>query len=365
MAYRRIAGLCRTRSSTPVRHSINGIAQRRNWSTASIPDWDPTPSPELNAKLQLIRERLFIPQSLSNGQQNLVFKLSHSWRLEENPIIVHVGPNEEPYRLRPIDRLELPRKKEITTIVDLMKQTKHWTNFVPLLIGVRESGWRLNEDQLIQMVTNTGATNGLGYLSEAMKQHKQTSFTLGHPKLGKRLFFELHVQAQQAGFQGPKFESAFRLAQQFATALEEPQNATRKGRWRIMTEPAIIAVLLELCAADVVYGGNTTRNRETMGYARRFRASWYRAGTVGSDLRRPKTWARYDEMLQELVPVYNALKLAMQVRPVAAHKEMSALFKNEIEKIHVYITKAKQYAHDRPATERLPGLMQAHALHEP
>ncbi|KAL2830666.1 hypothetical protein BJY01DRAFT_227046 [Aspergillus pseudoustus] len=359
MAYSAIGGLLRSQTSSLLRQSMNSFAQKRNWSTASIPNWKPTPSPELNVTLQRFRETVFIPKSLGPDQQNLIYRLSNTRKLQDNPITVYVGPDEEPYQLRTIPKNEYLSKADAVKAFELMKQTKDWSNFIPLLIGIQESGWRLNDDHFSSLVVGLAEANGLGYVSEALKQWRKTLFTMGHPDIGKRLFFELHVQAQQNGFQGPKFDQAYTLAQQFAQALEEPQNAPRKDKFVLKKQPSIIGVLLELSAVDAINNGTTT-GREVLAYGKRLRNAWNEA----SDLRRPKNWTLYDARLREYVPIYNGMKLALQVKQVAENRRLASLFEEEIKRLHHYIGKAIELAKDRPAHPPLPGLLQAKLLHE-
>ncbi|KAL2809736.1 hypothetical protein BJX63DRAFT_434903 [Aspergillus granulosus] len=360
MAYSAVGGLLRYQPSNTFRQSMNSFAQKRNWSTAAIPKWAPTSDPSLDKSLHRFREKLFIPQALSLEQRNLVYKLSNAQKLKENPITVYVGPDDEPYQLRTIDRRELPSKTEAIQVIELMKKTRNWANLVPFLIGIRESGWRLSEDHLESLVAGTGSTNGLGYLLEALKQSAKTAVTIGNPEVGKRVFFELHVQAQQNNFQGLELEKTYRLAQQFAQALESPRNAARKAQYDPKKQPSVIGTLLELSAANAVNNGSVEAGVEALEYAKRFRASWKDVALTVP----PKSWALYDRRLRECVPIYNGMKYALEVKEIAKDSRMVSMFQTEIEKLGVFIAEAKISARRKAVQPPTPGLLQAQALHE-
>ncbi|KAL3445234.1 hypothetical protein BJX65DRAFT_282033 [Aspergillus insuetus] len=358
MAYSAIGRLLRCQTSRTVRQSMNFFAQKRNWSTAAVPTWNPTSSSELDTSLSRFRNLLFIPHALSIEQRRLIYKPQNAQKLKENPITVYVGPDEEPYELRSIDKHSLPSKQDAMKVIDLMKETGNWSNFVPFLIGLRESGFVFKAHHLESIIAEAGSTNGLGYFSEAVKQSAKTGVTIGHVDVAQRLFFELHVQAQKNEFQGPKFEKTYRLASQFARLLEAPEIATQESKADPKRKPSIIGVLLELSAANAVNNGKVDANGEVRAYARRFLASW----KTGSN-KAPEKWDSVDRQLREIVPIYNGMKLALEVSEVANDRTIAPAFKEQIEVLGEVIAESKisvsKEAHENPTA----GLLQARALH--
>jgi len=301
-------------------------------SRAAIPTFSPTSSPELDQALNRFREELFIPFGLGEKQRKLMFRQKYSEKLNEEPISVTIGENEQ-FQLRPMDPQSRPKNQEITKVVSLMKTTKDWQNIIPFLAGLRLARRVLKPDRWEWLIRKAAAADALGIMLECAKQSERTGLRLNNVGVVQKFYFMLHQKAQAADFQGAHLNKALSLAKQAAMLMEAPEHVVHDVQQDPKRRPFVIGVLLELSAARALneFGGQD-EGGHVRAYAQRLLATW----PLGSFDAQTKEWVRIDRMLQENVPIYNGMKLALQVNGIASDKALNNGLKacvNELERL--------------------------------
>ncbi|KAB8274104.1 hypothetical protein BDV30DRAFT_209788 [Aspergillus minisclerotigenes] len=362
MAQNAIGRLFRGQSSSTLRQSVGTLTQKRCYSSKNaIPTFSPTSSAELDQALNRFREELFIPFGLGTQQRRLMFRQKYADRLEEEPVSVSVGEDEEPFLLRPMDPQSRPTKKEIVDVVTLMQTTKDWQNLIPFLSGLRMSHRVIKSDRWEWLVRRAGQADALGIILEAAKQSERTGLRLNNVDIVQRIFFELHRKAQRGEFKDPEVSKAFTLAKQFVSLMEAPEHIEHNLQLDPKRKPFVIGTLLELSAARAIneLGGNDEGDL-VRSYAQRLLGSW----SFGNFSRDTKNWHEVDHVLQEIVPIYNGMKLALKVNGISNDKSVAPGLKTRVNELGTLIANQKKAAPEKAVQRPTSGLEQSHLLHQ-
>ncbi|PTU17771.1 hypothetical protein P175DRAFT_0486426 [Aspergillus ochraceoroseus IBT 24754] len=361
MAQNAVGRLFRCQNSNTLRQSISTITQKRSYSKNAIPSFPPTSSAELDQALNRFREELFIPYGLSRQQQKLVFRQKYAERLEQEPVTVTIGENDEPFLLRPMDPLTRPSKKEIVDVVSLMKTAKDWQNLIPFIAGLRMSNRLITSARWEWLVRKAGESDALGIILESVKQTERTGLRLNNIDLVQRIFFELHRKAQRGEFKGPDVSKALSLAKQFVTLMEAPEHVERSIEQDPKRRPVVVGTLLELSAARALSElDGLDEAGEVRAYAQRLLASW----ELGNFDKEVKDWVHVDRMLQENVPIYNGMKLALQVKGIQGDRPVHSGLKTRVSQLGMLIGNQMKMAPEKAQQRPTLGLKQAQLLHQ-
>ncbi|KAJ5177149.1 uncharacterized protein N7482_003026 [Penicillium canariense] len=328
------------RWSSSMRQSVT--SQTRSYASKSaIPTFAPTSSPELDQLLNRFRQDRFIPSGLPNQQRRNTFKEKHKQRLEEEPITVAISETED-FTLRPMTINELPTKSDAYEVLRLIAVNNEWKALVPFLSGLYMSNLRLSNNRLEQLVRKASDAGKLPIIMECIRQSHRTGFYLRDLGVVKRLFFDIHVLAQNGDFKGVAVTKALNMAKQ-AVDLMNQYAATHSSSVKAdipQNQPFVIGTLLELSAARAIsdFGGKDQAN-EVLSYARKLVAAWpifqeQSKKAVADDF--PSARAR----AQETLAVYNGLRLSLSIHGLALDKELHASVtqclaeaKSELEKV--------------------------------
>ncbi|KAL4868541.1 hypothetical protein BDV12DRAFT_102436 [Aspergillus spectabilis] len=359
MAPNAIGSLFRRQTASNFRQSINHFTQKRSWSARTIPSFYPTNSPELDQALSRFRDELFIPHSLTTEQQRMIYRNRHAAKLNENPITVSIGEDDEPYPLRPLGVSQLPSTKDAYKVLSLMHETKNWSNLAIFLTGLRNSGRSLETARWEWLVRKAGESNGLGPLLQCAQQANDTRFLLKEPALVKRLFFELHVLAQEDGFSGPAVEKAYGLATQFAHLMESDTHVVNDLEKDPRRSSFVIGTLLELSAARALNEPSPEKGGEVLNYARRFIASWEPPTTQTQ-----QNWYQVDARLQDVVASYSGMNLASKVPEVTKANDVAAGLRKRVIEYGSFIGKLKKMAPKEILEKPTLGLRHARLVHK-
>lgn len=294
-----------------------------------------------------------------------MFRQKYADVLDEEPVTVTIGENDEPFLLRPMDPTMRPANKEAIDTIALMKTPKDFQNLVPFLTGLRMSHRHIKRGRWEWVIRRANQADALGVILECAKQADKTGLYLNRTALVQRLFFELHRKAQRGDFQDPALSKALRLANQAVTLMESPEHTQLDPEEDPKRKPFVVGVLLELHAARAL---NLLEGKDEGGsvrtYAMRLLGTW----SNGNFKRSAKTWPEVDMRLQEIVPVYNGLKLALQVPEIAVDKSLHSDLRVRMNDLNMSIATSKKVAPEnvKQRLEQQPtaGYEQAVLLHE-
>lgn len=292
-----------------------------------------------------------------------MFRRKYTEKLEQEPVTVNIGDNDEPYQLRPMDPLSRPPKKAFRDVVSLMKTKQDWQNLAPFLGGLRMSKRKLSLAHWEWTVRKAGKADALGAILECAKQAERTGLRLNNNGIVQSIFFWLHMKAQEGQFKDPAVSKALSLAKQFAALMEAPEHSRREIK-SIQEDPKrqpfVIGTLLELSAARAVNElGGKDETGDVHAYAQRLMANW----EAGNSSRDPTDWVTIDFILQENMPIYNGIKLALQVEGVANDRPLSGPLKRRMNQLGQLIANLKELAPERVQQKPTLGYQQSQLLH--
>ncbi|KAE8352757.1 hypothetical protein BDV28DRAFT_120455 [Aspergillus coremiiformis] len=362
MAQPFIGRLFRGQSTSTLRQSTGTLTQTRSYASKKvIPTFSPTSSPELDKSLNHFREELFVPFALGTQQRKLMFGKKYAERLEQEPINVSIGKNDEAFQLRHMDAQARPTKQEAFDVLSLMLTTKDRQNIVPFLSGIRMSRRIISSDRWQWLMRKAGQADALGIILEAAKQSKRTGLRLNDVDIVKRLFFELHRYAQRGAFKDPQVSKAFGLAKQFVALMEAPEHIEYNRELDPKRKPFVIGTLLELSAARAVNElGRNDVDGQVRAYALRLLDCW----ALGNFRSEATNWYEIDHMLQENVPIYNGMKLALQVNNISNDKSVASGLRSRVKELGTLIAKHTEAAPTRVLQRPTLGLEQSKLLHQ-
>ncbi|KAN0078729.1 hypothetical protein V8E54_005242 [Elaphomyces granulatus] len=336
------------------------LISSRGYSKNAIPSFAPTSSTELDQILNRFREELFIPVGLGARQRRLIFQPKYSEKLEEEPITVTIG-QDETFQLRPLDPQSLPRKEEIVQVVSLMKTTKDWQNIIPFLVGMRMSRRFLTQGRWEWLIRKAGEADSLGIILELAKQSDKTGLKLKEIDIVHRLFFALHQKAQAADFEGDSMKKALSLAKQFAMLLEAPEHINHNITLDPKRRPFIIGVLLELSAARAL---DESEGRDEGGHVKSFAEKLLASWAPGSFDGKIQNWVRVDRMLQENVPIWNGIRLTLQVHGIAGNEALSTSLRNRLQQLSTLIDEQQKLVPEKVKERPTQGYKQSLLLYQ-
>lgn len=246
----------------------------------------------------------------------------------------------EDFTLRPMTIQELPTKKDAYEVLRLIAAKNEWKALVPFLTGLHMSNFRLSNNRLAQLVRKASDAGKLSVIMECIRQGHRTGFHLRDLTVVQRLFYDIHVLAQSADFKGPAVTKVLNMAKQ-AVDLMDQDTATHTSLAKAENpkhQPFVIGTLLELSAAKAIneFGGKDQAN-EVLGYVRKLIASWpifQEQSELAVEV------ASASERAQQIIAVYNGLRLSLSIHGLALDKELHdsvtaclAEAKNELESI--------------------------------
>lgn len=327
----------------------------------AIPTFPPTSSAELDQALNRFREELFVPFGLNLQQRKLMFRQKYADQLDEEPVTVNIGENDEPFQLRPMDPQSRPTKQEAVDAIALMKTSKDWQNLVPFLTGLRMSHRFLKPDRWEWIIRRANNADALGVVLECAKQSRNTGLRFNNAGVVQRFFFELHRKAQRAEFQDPAITKALGQANQALALMETPEHIEHNMQLDPKRKPAVVGVLLELHAAHAL---NVLGGKDEGGHVRKFVLRLLGTWANGDFNRDTSTWAKVDGQLQENTPIYNGLRMAAQLPEVAGDKTINPLLRERLNQMTMVIAKHKKMAPENVRKQPTQGLEQAQLLHQ-
>lgn len=259
-----------------------------------------------------------------------MFKHKNADHLDEELVTTTIGENDEEFQLRPMDPQSRPTLKEAYETISLMKNPQDWNNIIPFTSGLRMSKRPVKEDRWEWIIRKAGEAYSLGIILECAKQADRTGLQFKDYGIVRRYFFELHRMAQNVEFKGPAVSKALGLARQAVDLMEAPQHIVRNWGNDPKRKPFTIGVLLELSAARALdqYKGNDEGGLVAT-YVQRLLGVWPRNNFSIT----AKDWPSKDLMLQENVPIYNGLVLALQVRSVSGNKAIANRLKRKLKSL--------------------------------
>lgn len=326
----------------------------------AVPTFTATSSSELDEKLNRMREELFIPFSLSVAQRKMMFKQKYADRLNEEPFTATIGDADEEFDLRPMDPQTRPTLNEAFETIALMKTPADWQNIVPFLVGLRRSNRILTDGRWEWLVRKAGGAHALGTLLECAKLADSTGFRFSRAGVAMRYFFELHRTAHSSGLSDPVVDKCLRLGQQAVSLMEDADHAVGDPALDPKRSPFTIGVLLELSAIRAINQFNgKDEDGHVAAYAQRLLGVWRRVSFNDS----AKNWTDIDHMLQENVPIFNGIKLALNVKGITKNESIGPSLSKALADLGKWITSQKQKAPENVRQRPTIGYQQAASLH--
>lgn len=292
----------------------------------SVPKFQPSKSPQLDEALEYYRQNLFIPFSLPRRQRQTIFSTKYKQRLLDEPISVNISETEE-YTLRPIPLEEVRTKAKIQEVLNLMITSNDFQNLGPFLRGVHSAGMRIESSKWQKLIRKIGGADQLQSLLTSAQRQREIGLDLQQIDVLESLFYQFHVAAAKAEYQGEKVTKSLNLAKQAVDLIEfygiHNLEAADKPSKLPASQPFVIATLLELSAAraSAEFGGKD-QDGETLGYVRKLLANWNLA-----DLS-PKPAEDINRWIGRAVTICNSLKLSLSIHDLTLDKALHSSVKS-------------------------------------
>lgn len=306
-----------------------------------------------------------MPFGLSAQQRNLMFRQKYADRLDEEPVTVNIGENDEPFLLRPMDPQSRPTKQEAVQAISLMKTSRDWQNLVPFLTGLRMSDRILKNDRWEWLIRRANdEADALGVILECAKQSGRTGLKLDNNSVVQQLFFQLHRKAQRGDFQDPALSKALGLTQAAVNLMESPEHGASKSSQDPRRNPTVIGVMLELHTARALNAARAAGSPNAkdeggviLAYALRLHGTWSKV-----NMKEPQTWREAEKLLRDNIPIYNGLRLALQLPTIAGDLANGKALRNSLHNMKVLLLAAKKKAPSDVTARPPQGLEQANLL---
>lgn len=346
MAHNVAVRLCRTRSG--LQQASRFFQQTRTNSTstsskAGVPSFGPVSTPELEKKLKELREDLFVPMYMTSAQRRLMFRQKYREQLEQERIKVTIGDEEFVLAHRKYE--QLPGKKDVKAAVEHMKTPKDWENLIPLVLGLRKSGFDIGVDffeKWVRLAVRSGATSTI---IELAKQFKRTGFSLSKYGVARELALSLSARAEAAGFKGDDVNTALRHAEQAAQLMNAPEHSNPDPSMDPKHQPFFIGTCLLLSAAHALEHGGGDAQKKVTSYAQKLLGSWPLAKLepVSDNL------IDQDQLLQENALVRMGLAMALKLPSVSSNKDLGNPIKQRLEDLDKVLSEyIGRISHEKP-----------------
>lgn len=260
-----------------------------------------------------------------------MFKQSNAQRLLDEPITVDISENEQ-YTLKPLNKGEMPKRKDAVKVLDLMERNNTWENLFPFTVGLETANRNFKPDQWERIIAALGKDDKLHLAISCARYAKRTGLRLNDMDVVRRLFFEIHRTAQMADFEDKTTTNALSLAHQAVNLMEQnPEHEVKDALRDPKRQPFVIGTLLELAASRA--GGT----EQVLMYARRLLACWPLGKfTFDPEHQDPQS---IDTRLMEEIIVWNGLNMAIKVPGVAPAKDVYPQLKQRKQDIEALIKK--------------------------
>jgi len=286
-----------------------------------------------------VRQKCFLPASLTHEQQTLVFSGTSKTKLEAEPYTVNIGGEE--FRLEFVDKTkDQPNLwKFLLKATRLMKDKNDWDNLPKLLAGFRRANKHLKNPQPEQLLRYGWKAGRLDVLIECARCAAQTGFVLKERELVQLYMFFIHEEALRSGWDVEKTKQALSRCQIIVKLLEDMKHMPDvSDEYPPNRDPLVIGILLEMAAVRAAQAKNlfqfpkpdgepqapeslTDIEKLKMGdrvpkYAERFLASQLDTITppAKEDAETPeKYYHACNQYLNKLIPVVHGIRVAQKV----------------------------------------------------
>jgi hypothetical protein len=362
--------------------------------SGALPVFQPTASPELDTLLTTIRSKYFLPQYLNDAQRKLIRSNKLRSQLENDPIYATLG--DEEIRLEHIDvTREMPPRSSFLEVIRLLgTEKKDWQNLPGLLEGYHRSKVRLDNKWLAVAIEKAREAGALSVVMQCLQQVESNGFSLGIPEVREGVLLGLRREAKEAGWDVEGTKSLKRVE----AVLRHMEHKAHCGSRRVTetdprAEPFVIAVPLELAAQEVLKNGNVELMSKVEIYSTRLitaiaqqksewvcshspftsnhwipkltcilvqndAASWQMPTSLTKPFEIRQAQRTLERTVAKFIPVYNALKLAQQVRGESWPEEeraFAAHLQNQIEqKLNLAVAESDKVAQSTRAP--MPGI---------
>lgn len=294
-----------------------------------------------------------------------MFRQKYADRLDEEPVTVNIGENDEPFLLRPMDPQSRPTKQEAVQTICLMKTSRDWQNLVPFLTGLRMSNRILTPDRWEWLIRRANdEADALGVILECAKQSGKTGLRLDNKSVVEQLFFQLHRKAQRGDFQDPALSKALGLAQAAVNLMESLEHRASAPSQDPRRNPTVIGVMLELHTARALNAARAAGSPNAkdegghiLAYALRLQGTWSKV-----NMKQPQTWREAEKQLRDNIPIYNALRLALQLPSIAGDTDNGKALRNSLHDMKMLLVAARKLAPSDVRARPPQGLEQAKHL---
>lgn len=194
-----------------------------------------------------------MPEHLTKGQQNLIYKESLRSKLETEPVEVTLGDVTLP--LQPLTREARPSRGEsLRDVVAQSETTADWENVVRVLEGYHSAGFTIKPQWQSMVVRRLIAEGNHSIVLQALQRVKATGLRLSHYNVTRLVLKGAHDRAAASDWDKEETAKALRYARQIVELMEDKEHhaVQIKGSKQTQTDwrsrPFVVAAPTELAA---------------------------------------------------------------------------------------------------------------------
>ncbi|KAK7610778.1 hypothetical protein BKA81DRAFT_351709 [Phyllosticta paracitricarpa] len=246
------ARLGRAALSPCIRRTFSSTAVR----PATIPQFVPSSSPELDSQFESVRDRIIIPKHLTPRQLKIVYneKNRHLFDDPENPVEAHIGGTT--VQLQPLDHTErLDTWLRVKSIVSQARTPDDWVNVEQLLGSMVKAGIKLRDYQREMLVRKAFFQGHREAVMRMLERADETGLRIEQERALTFLLWGFREIAVSGRWSRNSIDRALTGTRQVADLLEKPEHGGGKRTARpgdLRTLPLTIAAPLELLAVALV-----------------------------------------------------------------------------------------------------------------
>ncbi|KAJ9617052.1 hypothetical protein H2200_000773 [Cladophialophora chaetospira] len=332
-----------------------------------IPSFKPTSNPEFDQFLLRWRDRVFMPAAVEPHHRNLMYKPSQQQTVINEPGVTVTMDDGEEIKLDARHAFDKPNTRrslvELARFLDGNENDTDWKNLIPFLKGLVLSQRKLHGSFPSKITRKACEVGQEQIIMKAVGQPEQTGISLRQHDVARELMLGFHTQAVLENFQGPKLARISRLAEQVALMLQDQLHENPKlevGECDARTDPVVLAVLLELAAERALHKHD---NRDQDSWASNYATKLLHleGWKPTSDLE-GATANEQNHALVALIPVQNAIKMALQVNSIS-HYWLGKKLKPELKSLTKLIENTAQNLRTSVGNKPRRGLQMYEQLH--
>ncbi|KAI0023201.1 hypothetical protein F4780DRAFT_730342 [Xylariomycetidae sp. FL0641] len=219
-----------------------------------IAHFTPASTPELDALLKTIREKIIMPAYLPANQRKKIYSPKFEKKLRADPITIEIDGEVFRFRYQPRFGKETPAlRKTFASAIEKFETDADFANLRPLMEGLHASEADLEASFYTKVLRLAGERGHIFAVIECARSVRRTGFALDSSEKACEALHFLQLKAADHGWDQHRTRQALRWAEMVLTLLEDEAHQPKAPCPRGMMlpldrDPLVLAAPLHLAA---------------------------------------------------------------------------------------------------------------------